>query len=42
LAGGGGGGGGGPPKFALGRFDAKVMVEALNRLYGEIRNQKSE
>jgi glycosyltransferase involved in cell wall biosynthesis len=29
-------------EFALGRFDAKVMVGALNRLYGEIRNQKSE
>jgi glycosyltransferase involved in cell wall biosynthesis len=29
-------------EFALGRFDAKVMVGALERLYGEIRNQKSE
>jgi glycosyltransferase involved in cell wall biosynthesis len=29
-------------EFALGRFDAKVMVSALERLYGEIRNQKSE
>ncbi|MGD0388139.1 MAG: glycosyltransferase family 4 protein [Tepidisphaeraceae bacterium] len=29
-------------QFALGRFDAKVMVEALDRLYGEIRNSKFE
>jgi glycosyltransferase involved in cell wall biosynthesis len=29
-------------EFALGRFDAKVMVQALDRLYGEIRNPKSE
>ncbi|MGD0767339.1 MAG: glycosyltransferase family 4 protein [Tepidisphaeraceae bacterium] len=29
-------------QFALGRFDAKGMVEALDRLYGEIRNPKSE
>lgn len=29
-------------EFALGRFDAKVMVQELDRMYGEIRNQKSE
>jgi glycosyltransferase involved in cell wall biosynthesis len=29
-------------EFALGRFDAKVMVEALDRLYAEIRNSKFE
>jgi glycosyltransferase involved in cell wall biosynthesis len=29
-------------QFALARFDAKVMVQALDRLYGEIRNPKSE
>ncbi|MGD0463938.1 MAG: glycosyltransferase family 4 protein [Tepidisphaeraceae bacterium] len=29
-------------EFALGRFDAKAMVQALDRLYREIRNQKSE
>jgi glycosyltransferase involved in cell wall biosynthesis len=29
-------------QFALGRFDWKVMVEALDRLYTEIRNPKSE
>jgi len=28
-------------EFALNRFDTKVMVEALDRLYGEIRNPKS-
>ncbi len=29
-------------EFAVGRFDAKVMVDALDRLYREIRNQKPE
>jgi glycosyltransferase involved in cell wall biosynthesis len=29
-------------QFALGRFDWKIMVEALDRLYREIRNPKSE
>jgi glycosyltransferase involved in cell wall biosynthesis len=28
-------------EFALGRFDAKVMVDALERLYAEIRVSKS-
>jgi len=29
-------------EFALGRFDAKVMVDALERLYIQIRNSKLE
>ena len=29
-------------EFALGRFDAKVMVQSLDRLYGEISKPKTE
>ena len=27
-------------EFALGRFDAKVMVEALDKVYGEVMGEK--